>query len=96
MNADETDYTVVQTCPSEVQFNKELGISRAAPLRSMDNDFFILALCSVNHCDNGDEDDKGNGRVIIMRHAMLNDGSCQWRTERVINIPDSAIFFKLW
>jgi hypothetical protein len=91
-NADKTDYFIVQTCPSEYEFNKELGISGAAMLRSLDNDIFILALCSVNHCDDGDEDDKGNGRVIIMRPTTLDDGSCQWMTVRMVNIPDSANF----
>jgi hypothetical protein len=92
MNGDETDYTIVETCPSEYEFNKELGISGAALLRSTDNDFFLLALCSANHCDDGDEVDRGNGRVIIMRYTTLNDGLCQWTTERIIDIPDSANF----
>jgi hypothetical protein len=100
MNSNETEYEVVESCPSEFTFlDKSLGISGAVALRDTNDTFTVLALCSVNHCDNvnGNKDDKGNGRIIVMTYMPAADdaadsSSCQWKTVRVVNIPATANF----
>lgn len=93
----ETDYSVVETCSCELEFEGDSkGFEGAVPIRDLNNELVILALCEGNHCSEGKKDDTGHGVFVAMRKEIITnpDGSteCVWMTVREISIPRSADF----
>jgi hypothetical protein len=96
INPDYTDYTVLDSCPCDFQFEgTSKGFEGAVPLRGLDDTLFVLGLCEGNHCSETRDDETGNGKIIIMqKQQSSSDGSspCRWVTVRSINIPHTANF----
>lgn len=101
VDLEETDYGVVDECPSEFGFQgASKGFEGAAAVRGKDGVLYILGLCEGNHCAEGTQGkDKGHGKVVVMARA---DGSgdfpggaafgCHWRTVAVLDLPAEAHF----
>lgn len=104
INEDETDYEVIQSCPTEFSFEGpnngfKGGIIGFMPNDESDgNELILLGLCKGNHCSEEFRHDRGNGRVIAMRKTTFTSQEetsglkCIWKTIREIPIPKSANF----
>ena len=57
-------------------------------MEGTDGEFYIVGLCEGNHCSEERRDDKGNGRVVLMKKS-----GCLWETVKTINIPRTASFY---
>lgn len=56
----DTDYTVVQTCPSEFKFEGDSkGFEGAIAIRDLENEIVVLGLCEGNYCSEQYKDDTG-------------------------------------
>jgi hypothetical protein len=90
----EQDYTVVQTCSSDFEFEGiSKGFEGAVGVRDLNNELVILGLCEGNHCSEKRKFDRGNGRLVAMRRTMDDTtGACVWSTIRTINVPKTAFF----
>jgi hypothetical protein len=89
----ETDYKVVQACPSEFEFEgNSKGFEGAVAIRDLNNELVVLGLCEGNYCSEKYKNDTGHGRVIVMKKVEGADGTCTWKTIKKINVPSSANF----
>lgn len=89
----ETDYTVVQACPSEFEFEgNSKGFEGAVAVRDLNNELVVLGLCEGNYCSEKYKDYAGHGRIIAMKKVEEADGTCTWKTIKKINVPSSANF----
>ncbi|KAL3920298.1 MAG: hypothetical protein SGILL_003334 [Bacillariaceae sp.] len=91
----EGSYEFGRACPTEFKFEGDSkGFEGAIPIHDLNGDLTILGLCEGNHCSQSKElqRDKGNGRLVAMKLVTLPDGSCEWSTIRVLNIPETAYF----
>ena len=87
------DYSIGQICTCEFGFEGDSkGFEGAVAVHDLNNEMVVLGLCEGNYCSELHKNDKGNGRMVAMRREMLADGSCQWKTIRMIEIPSSAYF----
>ena len=88
-------YTVAETCHSEFKFEgNSKGFEGATSLRGADGVLYILGLCEGNFCSESRGKEVGNGRVVVMARADNRDmpGGCEWRTVRVVDLPESVKF----
>lgn len=93
LNMEETDYDVVDSCPSEYEFEGDSkGFEGAIPIHDLEGALVVLGLCEGNYCSESRKDETGNGRLVAMKKTVAEDGSCQWSTLREINIPPTANF----
>jgi len=84
---------LIEACSSEFEFEgSSKGFEGAIGLRDLNNELVILALCEGNFCSEERKFESGNGRVVAMKRVTLDDGSCQWSTIRIINLPAEADF----
>jgi hypothetical protein len=88
------DYTVKAACPTEFEFEgTSKGFEGGIAVRDLNNQLVVLGLCEGNHCSEKNKKDRGNGRLVAMTRKTLDeDGTCEWKTLRVIHIPESADF----
>jgi len=93
LSLDESDYSIVEACPCEFEFEGDSkGFEGAIAIQDLSNELVVLGLCEGNYCSEERKFEKGNGRLVAMRRVTLDDGSCQWATIRTIKIPESADF----
>jgi hypothetical protein len=80
---DGTDYEIVAQCPSEFSFaGDSKGFEGAVGLKSADGTLYMLGLCEGNHCAEGKKGkDKGNGKVVVLKKAVGDEG-CSWEPVR--------------
>jgi len=87
------NYTVTGQCRSEFEFEGDSkGFEGAIGVKDLRNRLTILGLCEGNHCSEKDKGDRGNGRLVAMQKTLAHDGSCMWKTLKMIDIPVSADF----
>ena len=90
---DDDEYRIQRQCPTEFVFEGDSkgfeGVWAAADLAG---DVILLGLCEGNHCSEENKNDRGNGRIVVMKQSIMDDGSCLWETVRTVNIPPSANF----
>ena len=91
---DYTDYTVVNECRCEFEFEGDSkGFEGAVGFPDEDDVLYVLGLCEGNHCSESRKNDVGNGRVVLMKKSEDPEMTqCIWKTMKVINIPSSAAF----
>ena len=85
-----TNYSVVDACPSEMEFEGDSkGFEGAVSLRGKDGVLYILGLCEGNYCSETHGKEVGNGRVVVMAREDKPDapGGCQWKTVRLTLTP---------
>jgi hypothetical protein len=88
----ENDYTVVNECQCEFEFEGESkGFEGAVGFPDENDKLYILGLCEGNHCSESRKNDVGNGRAVLMTKRD-SDMECLWETVRIIDIPKSAAF----
>ena len=92
MGAD--DYNVKDVCLSEFEFEGDSkGFEGAISVHDeADDSLVILGLCEGNHCSESRKNDRGHGKIVMMKKAILDDGSCQWKTIGTIHVPKTAFF----
>jgi hypothetical protein len=95
----EDDYSVVDTCSSEFEFEGDSkGFEGAIPLTDTNHELAVLGLCEGNHCSEKRKFDVGHGEFVVMKKTTTtdkDDGSlslCQWSTIAKLKIPSSASF----
>ena len=91
----ENDYTVVNGCQCEFEFEGDSkGFEGARGFPDENDTLYVLGLCEGNHCSESLKSDVGNGRVVLMKKREDPDPEvqCLWETVRVIKIPKSAAF----
>ena len=87
------DYTVQSQCSSEFEFEgASKGFEGAVGFPDASGELYILGLCEGNHCSEKRKADAGNGKLVIMKKKVGEDGSCVWETLRKIPIPKPAFF----
>ena len=87
------DYTIQSQCSSEFEFEgASKGFEGAVGFPDASGEIYILGLCEGNHCSEKRKADAGNGRTVLMKKKIGEDGSCVWETRRKITIPKSAFF----
>lgn len=90
---DTNDYEILESCSCEFEFEGDSkGYEGATPIHDSNGDLIVLGLCEGNHCSESQKNDAGNGKLVAMRKEVEQDGSCQWKTVRIIDIPSSAFF----
>jgi hypothetical protein len=90
---DDDDYTVVEECRSEFEFEGDSkGFEGAIAVHDMDGKLTILGLCEGNHCSESRKKDKGNGVLIAMQKVYDDAEGCIWKTIRRISLPSSVNF----
>jgi len=87
-------YKVGRQCSSEFEFEGDSkGFEGVWAVRDLENELVLLGLCEGNHCSEKYKNDRGNGRLIMMKQSTGDsDDDCIWETVRTINIPPSANF----
>lgn len=90
----ETDYEILNTCPSEFAFQgTSKGFEGAIGIKDLGNTFTLIGLCEGNFCAEGKKGKEvGNGRLVVMQKTLDANGSCMWSTVKMITIPASAEF----
>jgi hypothetical protein len=89
----DTDYEVVDACPSEYEFEGDSkGFEGAIAVHDVDGTLVVLGLCEGNYCSEKHKNEVGNGRLVAMKKLVSDDESCTWATIREIKIPPSASF----
>jgi len=89
----DTDYDIVAQCRSEFEFEGDSkGFEGAIGMKDSEGTLTILGLCEGNHCSEERKGDRGNGRLVMMQKRVAHDGSCTWKTLKMIAIPESANF----
>lgn len=55
---------------------------------------YLLALCEGNYCEgyDGRGQEAGNGRIVVTKLTVSDDGTCKYTTEKVVKIPPAAYF----
>lgn len=90
-DAAESDYEVLDSCPSEYRFDGDSkGFEGAASLRGADGVLYVLGLCEGNSCRSGATGQAvGHGRVVVMRREATGGptGGCRWKTVRILELP---------
>jgi hypothetical protein len=94
------DYTVVEKCSTEFEFEGTgKGFEGAVSLRDTNNELIILGLCEGNYCSQKYKSDAGHGRVVVMKKRTVSakkatntTASCEWETIKTIHLPKSAYF----
>lgn len=84
----------VRSCRSDFTFDdSNLGFEGVMHIRHNDN-FYLFGLCESNHCAAGAKgEEKGNGKLVMMTYFEdKKEGTCGWKTEKILNIPKSADF----
>lgn len=88
----ENDYTVVNECQCEFEFEGDSkGFEGAVAFPDENDILYVLGLCEGNHCSESRKFDIGNGRVVLMKKSE-GLSQCIWETVRVVNLPESAAF----
>ena len=89
----DTEYAVKSQCSSEFEFEgASKGFEGAVGFPDASGELYILGLCEGNHCSEKRKADAGNGKLVLMKKKVGDDGSCVWETLRKIFIPKSAFF----
>merc|ERR1712167_544412 len=89
-DSDDTDYAVLDSCPSEMLFDGDSkGFEGARSIRGADGVLYVLGLCEGNHCSSQTGKDVGHGKVIVMAREDEGGptGGCYWKTVRTIDLP---------
>lgn len=68
------------------------GFEGAISIRDTNNELVVLGLCEGNYCSEKYKKSVGQGRVIAMKKVTNGDGTCMWKTIKILNIPTSAAF----
>jgi hypothetical protein len=94
-----TNYSVVDACPSEMEFEGDSkGFEGATSIRGKDGTLYLLGLCEGNHCREGAAGkEAGNGRIVVMAREETKEGddgqnSCRWKTVKTLELPATAAF----
>ena len=94
-----TNYSVVDACPSEMEFEGDSkGFEGATSIRGKDGTLYLLGLCEGNHCREGAAGkEAGNGRIVVMAREETKEGddgqnSCRWKTVTTLELPPTAAF----
>jgi len=89
-----TEYKVIEECFSEQSFQTDnKGFEGAFPLKNAKGELFVLGLCEGNHCKAGSSGkEKGNGKIVVMKRNMTQEGVCIWQTVRKMDIPSTVQF----
>ena len=86
-------YTIGRQCSTEFEFEGDSkGFEGVWAVRDLENELVLLGLCEGNHCSEEFKNDRGNGRLIVMKQSTDKHGDCIWETVRTIKIPPSANF----
>ena len=90
----ENDYTVVNECQCEFEFEGDSkGFEGAVAFPDENDILYVLGLCEGNHCSESRKNEIGNGRVVLMKKSEDQEmAQCIWTTVRVIDLPESAAF----
>jgi len=82
------DYDIKDQCSCEFEFEgTSKGFEGGFGMEGTDGEFYIVGLCEGNHCSEKKKDDKGHGRMVLMKKK-----GCLWITVKQINIPKTASF----
>jgi hypothetical protein len=75
------------------------GFEGAFGLEGIDGELYVIGLCEGNYCSESKKDDKGHGKIVLMKkkNKVKNDDNeeqedCLWKTLKVIDIPSTAFF----
>jgi hypothetical protein len=93
LNADKTDYEILNQCPIDFIIEYEnKGFESIMYLHTLDEETYMLGLCEGNYCLGGSQGaEPGNGRIVVSQLEFLADG-CVWKPQKTIQIPTSADF----
>ena len=93
VNPDDDTYDVVQQCSTEFTFEGDSkGFEGILAVKDINNEIILMGLCEGNHCSEKYKNDRGNGRIVVMRKGLYGDDGCAWETIRTLDIPGTCSF----
>lgn len=90
----EDTVVVADECDCDYEFEKDnKGFEGAIVLDGADGSSYMLALCEGNHCGGGKKGrDTGNGRLVILRRGVDDNGKCLFKSDGEIHLPKELDF----
>ena len=85
-------YNIKRSCPTEFTFEGDSkGFEGIWAVHDTDHQVVLWGLCEGNHCSESKKDDRGHGRIVLMKQVMSGT-NCTWKTVGVVDLPQSVYF----